>query len=59
MPQVRLKVAHTHDGKPYPAGHVIEVDDRTARWLAEHDIATPANAAPRQPFTRPEKLPKE
>ena len=42
MPKLKLKVTHTHAGVAYPAGHVIEVDDRTARWLTDHEIAEPA-----------------
>jgi hypothetical protein len=30
----------------YPPGHVIDVDDHTARWLTERDIGTPANSDP-------------
>jgi hypothetical protein len=44
MPQLRLKVAHTHAGVAYPPGHVIDVTDATARWLTQQDIATPADA---------------
>ena len=42
MPKLKLKVTHTHAGVAYPAGHVIDVDDHTARWLADHSIAEPA-----------------
>jgi hypothetical protein len=41
MPKLRLKVTHTHAGVAYPAGHVLEVDDYTARWLVERDIGVP------------------
>lgn len=44
MPQLRLKVAHTHAGVAYPPGHVIDVTEATARWLTQQDIATPADA---------------
>ncbi len=49
MPKLRLKVTHTHGGVAYPPGHVIDVDDHTARWLidqkiGERDIGTPANS---------------
>lgn len=44
MPQLRLKLAHTHAGVAYPPGHVIDVDEHTARWLTQHDIAIPADA---------------
>ncbi len=40
MPTVRLIITHTHAGVVYPAGHLLEVDDFTARWLIEHGIAT-------------------
>lgn len=69
MPKLRLKVTHTHGGVAYPPGHVIDVDDHTARWLTERDIGTPASsdllpvAAPVEPqksnATRPTKTPKE
>ena len=39
MPKLKLKVTHTHAGVAYPAGHVIDVDDHSARWLAYHIIA--------------------
>ena len=44
MPQLRLKVAHTHAGVAYPPGHVIDVDEHTARWLSQQDIAISADA---------------
>ena len=43
MPKLKLKVTHTHAGVAYPAGHVIAVDDRTARWLTDHEIGEPAS----------------
>ena len=46
MPKLKLKVTHTHAGVAYPAGHVIEVDDRTARWLTDHEIGEPASHRP-------------
>ena len=46
MPKLRLKVTHTHGGVAYPPGHVIDVDDHTARWLTERDIGTPARRDP-------------
>lgn len=66
MPKLRLKVTHTHAGVAYPPGHVIDVDDHTARWLTERDIGTPASsdhapvvdpAEPTKPRTA--KTPKE
>ena len=49
MPKLRLKVTHTHGGVAYSPGHVIDVDDHTARWLidqkiGERDIGTTANS---------------
>ena len=52
MPQLRLKAAHTHAGVVYPPGHVIDVDDVTARWLTQYDIAMPADAAVNAPQQR-------
>ena len=46
MPKLKLKVTHTHAGVAYPAGHVIDVDDHTARWLTDHSIAEPATNRP-------------
>ncbi len=42
MPKLKLKVTHTHAGVAYPAGHVIDVDEHTARWLTDHQIGEPA-----------------
>ena len=39
MPKLRLKVTHTHAGVAYPAGHDLDVDEHTARWLIAHRIA--------------------
>ena len=38
MPKLRLMVTHTHGGVAYPPGHVIDVDDHTARWLIDQQI---------------------
>ena len=54
MPKLRLKVTHTHSGVAYPPGHVIDVDDHTARWLTERDIGTPASSDP-VPTANPEE----
>ena len=43
MPKLRLKVTHTHGGVAYPPGHVIDVDDHTARWLTFPDDVTRRN----------------
>ena len=61
MPKLRLKVTHTHAGVAYPPGHVIDVDDHTARWLTERDIGTPANSdvlpVPEAPAARTSRTP--
>lgn len=74
MPKLRLKVTHTHGGVAYPPGHVIDVDDHTARWLidqqiGERDIGTPSSSDPvpvadpvepqKPSVTRTAKTPKE
>lgn len=46
MPKLKLKVTHTHAGVAYPAGHVIDVDEHTARWLTGHQIGEPASHRP-------------
>lgn len=38
MPRIELKVTHTHAGAVYPPGHVLEVDEPTARWLIERRV---------------------
>lgn len=61
MPKLRLKVTHTHGGVAYPPGHVIDVDDHTARWLTERDIGTPASSdvlpVPEAPAARTPRTP--
>ena len=42
MPTLRLKVTHTHAGVAYPAGHDLDVDEHTARWLIAHQVAEAA-----------------
>ena len=74
MPKLRLKVTHTHGGVAYSPGHVIDVDNHTARWLidqyiGEIDIDTPASSDPvpatdpvepqKPSITRTAKTPKE
>ncbi|MBD3805437.1 MAG: hypothetical protein IE919_19725 [Thioclava sp.] len=46
MPKLRLKVTHTHAGVVYPAGHVLDVDEYTARWLIDHRIGELASQRP-------------
>jgi hypothetical protein len=62
MPKVKLKVTHTHAGVAYPAGHILDVDERAARWLVGQGIAVPADGelapAPEAPPRNP-KTPKE
>ena len=72
MPKLRLKVTHTHAGVAYPPGHIIDVDDHTARWLIDQKIGeraigshgtpgTPANSdvlpVPDAPVARPSRTP--
>lgn len=69
MPKLRLKVTHTHGGVASPPGHVIDVDDHTARWLIDQKIGeraietpgTPANSevlpVPEAPVARPPRTP--
>lgn len=42
MPKLKLLITHTHAGVAYPAGHVLDVDEHTARWLIDHRIGEPA-----------------
>ena len=46
MPQITLKVTHTHAGVAYPPGHVLDVDMHTAHWLIDHQIGEPASHRP-------------
>ena len=39
MPALQLTAPHTHAGVRYPAGHVLDVATRTARWLLDQGIA--------------------
>ncbi|MEI7250269.1 DUF7210 family protein [Pectobacterium versatile] len=46
MPKVTLAANHTHNGKRVAAGETIDVSDRDADWLSEHElISTPAEKA--------------
>ncbi|PVY74790.1 DUF7210 family protein [Pectobacterium versatile] len=46
MPKVTLTAPHTHNGKRFAAGETIEVSDRDAAWLREHElISSPAAQA--------------
>ncbi|WP_174866797.1 DUF7210 family protein [Pectobacterium polaris] len=43
MPKVTLTAPHTHNGKRFAAGETIDVSDRDAAWLREHElISAPA-----------------
>jgi hypothetical protein len=46
MPKLKLLVTHTHAGVAYPAGHVLDVDEHTARWLIDHRIGESATHRP-------------
>jgi predicted GTPase len=46
MPKLKLKVTHTHAGVAYPAGHVLDVDEHTARWLTDPRSANRPAIAP-------------
>jgi hypothetical protein len=53
MPALQLTAPHTHAGVSYPAGHVLDVDAHTARWLLDQGIAIaldpPAEPPPAAP----------
>lgn len=53
MPALQLTAPHTHAGVRYPAGHVLDVDARTARWLLDQRIVVPLDspAEPPSPAT--------
>jgi len=38
MPKIKLNVTHTHAGVVYPAGHVIDVNAHTARWIINKGV---------------------
>lgn len=65
MPKLKLKVTHTHAGVAYPAGHVLDVDEHTARWMTDHRIGEPASHRPEPAPDAPDvsakssKTPKE
>lgn len=46
MHRIELLKTHTHANEVHFAGHVIEVDEATARWLIERGVGKPAAAAP-------------
>jgi hypothetical protein len=68
MHKIVLLKTHTHANRAYFAGHVIEVDDHTARWLIERGVGRLADAAspPQEdaaagtaPETKPQRKAKE
>ena len=44
MTHLTLLRPHTHAGKAFSAGDLIDVPPATARWLIDHGIARPAAA---------------
>ncbi len=45
MFRIQLLKTHTHANEVHFAGHVIEVDEVTARWLIERGVGKPSDAA--------------
>lgn len=45
MHRIELLKTHTHAHEVHFAGHVIEVDEVTAKWLIERGVGRPADAA--------------
>lgn len=45
MHRIELLMTHTHANEVHFAGHVIEVDEITARWLIEKGVGKPAVAS--------------
>lgn len=45
MIAIELKAPHTHAGRDYAAGAVIDVDTATADWLVAHGVGRPAPAS--------------
>lgn len=70
MHRIELLKTHTHAHEVHFAGHVIEVDEATAKWLIERGVGKPADAAtdtPQEdgaatdaaPETKPQRKAKE
>lgn len=53
MPALQLTAPHTHAGVRYPAGHVLDVDTSTARWLLDQGIAVPLDSPAEPPSAVP------
>lgn len=49
MTQLTLLRPHTHAGKAFSAGDLIDVPPAAARWLTDHGLAHPAAAPPGAP----------
>lgn len=47
--KVKLKAAHTHAGKDYPAGAELEVGKATAEWLIKAGVIDAPAAVPAKP----------
>ena len=43
MHRIELLMTHTHAKEVHFAGHVIDVDEITARWLIEKGVGKPAD----------------
>lgn len=43
MHRIELLMTHTHANEVHFAGHVIDVDEITARWLIEKGVGKPAD----------------
>ena len=43
MHRIELLKTHTHANEVHFAGHVIDVDEITARWLIEKGVGKPAD----------------
>lgn len=46
MFRIKLLKTHTHANEVHFAGHVIEVDDISARWLIERGVGKPVDDSP-------------
>lgn len=46
MYRIELLKTHTHANEVHSPGHVIEVDEITARWLIEKGVGKPADGSP-------------
>ena len=46
MHRIELLMTHTHANEVHFAGHVIEVDEISARWLIERGVGKPVDDSP-------------